>query len=96
MEEVIAKDFCIVEFYSETCAPCKMLADVLERLDSQMPFINIVPVNITNLPHYAEKYQIHATPTLLIMNDGELCERLTGFVSLDQIKEKAGKYLYGC
>ncbi len=44
LEELIGEEFAIVDFYSETCVPCKMFAKILEDISNEIPFINIIKV----------------------------------------------------
>ncbi|HEY8365031.1 MAG TPA: thioredoxin family protein [Haloplasmataceae bacterium] len=94
LNELIKEGFSLVDFYSETCGPCKMLAEFLIRLDSELPFINIIKVNTTKYPNYSDEYQIHAVPTLFFIKDGNLCERHLGLLTTEQLKTKIAQYLY--
>lgn len=94
LKELIKEGVCVVDFYSETCGPCKALAPILNRLESELPFITVVKVNTTAYPNYAEEYEIQAVPTLLFYKDGMLCERHLGLLNGDRLKEKIGQYLY--
>lgn len=95
LKELMAEGFCIVDFYSDTCGPCKMLAPVLEKLESELPFIHVIKVNTSTYPNYSEKYEIHAVPTILFVNDGELKERTLGFMNEAQLREKISEHMYG-
>ena len=44
-KEQIKEGFVIVDFFSTTCVPCKAFSRILEELDAELPFINIVKVN---------------------------------------------------
>lgn len=95
LEELMQEGFCIVDFYSDTCGPCKMLAPVLEKLESELPFIHVIKVNISTYPAYAQQFEINAVPTILFLNEGELKERTLGFMTETQLREKISEYLYG-
>lgn len=95
LNELMQEGFCIVDFYSDTCGPCKMLAPVLEKLESELPFINVIKVNISTYPAYAQEFEIHAVPTILFVNDGELKERTLGFMTEAQLREKISEHMYG-
>lgn len=95
LKELMQEGFCIVDFYSDTCGPCKMLAPVLEKLESELPFVNVIKVNISTYPAYAQEFEIHAVPTILFVNDGELKERTLGFMTEAQLREKISEHMYG-
>ncbi len=93
--ELTAKGFTIVDFYSTTCVPCKMLSRILEDLVLDYPFLNIVKVNITDNPKLGVDHQIEAVPTALFLKDGETLERVVGLMDEDEITEKISTYYYG-
>ena len=95
LNELMEEGFCIVDFYSDTCGPCKMLAPVLEKLESELSFINVIKVNISTYPAYAQEYDIQAVPTILFVNEGELKERTLGFMTEAQLREKISEHMYG-
>lgn len=95
LKDLMREGFCVVDFYSDTCGPCKMLAPVLNKLESELNFINVIKVNISEYPAYAEEFDIRAVPTTLFYSDGDMKERCTGFMTETQIREKVGQYLYG-
>lgn len=94
LTELMREGFCIVDFYSDTCGPCKMLAPVLNKLESELPFIRVIKVNISTYPAYAQAFDIQAVPTILFYSDGELKERCLGFMTEAQIREKISEHLY--
>ncbi len=93
-DDMIKEGFVIVDLYGENCNPCKMLSKVIEELNYELDFINIVKVNITQNQYIAVKNDVSAVPTILFMKDGRVLERNLGFMNLEQAKEKIGKYLY--
>lgn len=95
LAELVAEDFVIVDFYSTTCAPCKMFARILEDLDTEIPFLSIVKVNISEYPELAKDYDIKAVPTILFFKDGEIAERYLGVLGYTQMKEHIAQYMYG-
>lgn len=93
-EELTNEGFTIVDFYSETCNPCKTLALHLKEVDADIPFINIIKVNTTQYPEFHEKYGIMAVPTIIFMKEGKEVNRYTGLMSTDEIKAKISEYYY--
>ena len=54
-KEQIKEGFVIVDFFSTTCVPCKAFSRILEELDAELPFINIVKVNTTDYRSLAKR-----------------------------------------
>ena len=93
--ELIREGFTIVDFYSTTCVPCKMLSRILEDLTLDYPFLNIVKVNITDEPKLGADNAIEAVPTVKFLKDGEELETVVGLMDEDEIIEKISEYYYG-
>ncbi|AYV67693.1 thioredoxin [Niallia circulans] len=93
-DQLTSEGFALVDFYSDTCNPCKILAVILEEVDKDLPFINTVKVNITDEKEMSEKFGIMAVPTIVFMKDGEEVERHIGVLREEEIKEKISKYYY--
>ena len=94
-EDLTRAGFTIVDFYSTTCVPCKMLSRILEDLTLDYPFLNIVKVNITDEPKLGVDNAIEAVPTVFFLKDGEILEREVGLMDEDEIIEKISEYYYG-
>ena len=93
-KEAVKEDLWLLDFYSETCGPCKMLAKNLEVLDFEFPVINIGTVNLTKYPKIGEELEVKAVPTILIIKDGIILVKHIGFLSVQQLKEMVSHYLY--
>lgn len=92
--ELVDEDFAIVDFYSDTCVPCKMFAKILENLDGEIPFLNIVKVNTSSDPELGDRFKIQAVPTVMFFKDGDCVETHLGVLNHDQVKERISKYMY--
>ncbi|MGN1235690.1 MAG: thioredoxin family protein [Christensenellaceae bacterium] len=95
LKALTAEGFFIVDFYTDTCGPCKILAPILARVESELPFIDVVKVNLSEYPAYGEEYCVHGVPTLLYVKDGVICERTLGVKTGEEIKATVAKHLYG-
>lgn len=87
--------FVIVDFFSDSCGPCKVLARYLEDIAAELPFVNIVKVNTSAYPRLGTENKIDAVPTVMFVNNGELKERVVGLLDYDELTEKIGQYYYG-
>ena len=93
-QELTKGEFVLVDFYSTTCGPCRILSRILEDLEAEIPFLDIVKVNITDCPALADTYQISAVPVIHFYKDGELVWSHLGVMQADQIKEVISEYMY--
>ena len=71
--------FALVDFYSDSCVPCKRMSPVLAELEeSYAGKLYIGKVNIAYEPELVEKYEVSSAPTLVFFKDGKEIQRLTG------------------
>ncbi len=93
-DALTAEGFVIVDFFSTTCVPCKFFSQILENIEAELPFVNIVKVNITQEPELGERFEIRAVPTIHFYKDGALQEERLGIIPEDELREIIGSYLY--
>lgn len=93
--QLISEGFTLVDFYSETCGPCKVLSKILEEITYELPFVNIVKVNTTFYPKLGADNEIEAVPTVFFVKDGQILERVVGLMDREEVTEKIGEYYYG-
>lgn len=79
-EKVLDADIpVLVDFYSDTCVPCRMLSPVLSQLESELEGrLLIYKVNVGYEQELVEKYDVQASPTLIFFKGGEEVSRLRG------------------
>lgn len=68
----------LVEFYSKTCGPCKMLSFVLKDISKNDPDFPIYTVNFDENEDLKQRCQVKGFPTMLFMKDGVEQSRLEG------------------
>ena len=93
-KNLIGEDFVIVDFFSTTCVPCKMFSKILEDLEGEIPFLNIVKVNTTDYPELGAENDIQAVPTIKFYKDRKLLETHVGLLQYTELKEHIAKYMY--
>jgi thioredoxin 1 len=75
----LAKGAVLVDFYSKTCGPCKMLAFILKDIDSKLgDKVKIIKVDFEENPDLIEKYNVEGYPTLIMFKDGKEVSRKSG------------------
>jgi thioredoxin 1 len=69
----------LVDFWAEWCPPCRLLAPTFERLAATYSDeITFAKVNVDELPEVAGQYGIRSIPTLLLLREGKVVEKLVG------------------
>ena len=89
-----SKGFVLVDFYSDSCVPCKMLAPALGELeDEHEEEIKVYKVNTNFDQELAKQYEVQGTPTLLLFRDGKLTERKVAALSQDDLFDWVEGYI---
>lgn len=78
----------LADFWATWCGPCKMIAPVLEEIDSEMgDQVKIAKLDVDNNQVTAAEYQVMSIPTLLLFKDGELVAKTVGFQPKEALVE---------
>ena len=69
----------MVDFWAEWCGPCRMVAPVLDEIQSEHPDkITILKLNVDENPDLAMKYQITSIPAMKVFQGGEVKTTIIG------------------
>jgi len=79
----------IVDFYSEDCAPCEVLAPIYEKMAEKYgEHIKFVKILRQANREFAKSINVSSSPTVLFYKDGkEVGSRLNGFMNKPQVRK---------
>ncbi|THE14691.1 thioredoxin [Bacillus timonensis] len=70
----------LADFWAPWCGPCKMIAPVLEELDSEIgDKVKIVKLDVDDNQETAAKFGVMSIPTLLVFKNGEVVDKVVGY-----------------
>jgi thioredoxin 1 len=94
-KEVIHKyPVVVVDCWAEWCAPCRMVAPVVEELaQDYRGRIVFGKLNVDSNVRTAQQYGIMSIPTLLVLKNGQLANRLVGAMPKEMLEPQIAKYV---
>jgi len=82
----------LVDFWATWCAPCRMMAPVLNDVASELSGNSHVgKVNIEQFQSIAQKYKVRNIPTLILFKNGTEVNRFVGIKSKDFLLKEMAK-----
>lgn len=87
LDEAIKEGKVLVEFYSKSCGPCKMLSFVLKDVAKEVEGVEILTLDFDENKKAVEKYKVSGYPTMIVFNNGEEVTRLKGLQQKPKIVE---------
>lgn len=93
-EEINKEGVIVVDFFASWCGPCKMLAPVFEDLSNEMgDNANFFKVDIDQSLELARTYGINTVPTMLVFKNGEVVDKMVGFIPKESLRSKISEQL---
>ena len=76
----------LVDYWSEWCGPCKMIAPILDEIaQGYQGKLKVCKLNIDDNPETPSKYGVRGIPTLMLFKDGNIEATKVGALSKSQL-----------
>lgn len=82
----------LVDFWAEWCAPCRMMAPILNDVATELSGNSHVgKVNIEQYKSLAQNYKVRSIPTLILFKNGKEINRFVGIKNKEFILREISK-----
>ncbi|ATL82459.1 thioredoxin [Streptomyces malaysiensis subsp. malaysiensis] len=86
----------VVDLWAAWCGPCRMVSPALERVARELAgTIKLVKVDVDRNPRIAQRFEVQAVPTLLILDKGELIARRAGAAPAETLRSWVEQVMTG-
>lgn len=75
-------------FYTPMCGTCQVAGKMLTVIEQLLPNIDYGKADLNFIPEMAGKFEIESVPCLIIVNRGEVQEKIYAFQSVPYLYEK--------
>ena len=80
----------LLDFYADWCGPCRMVLPIVDEIASERSDLLVGKINVNDNPDLAREFGIMSIPTLIVMKDGKIVNRVGGAKSKSQILDLVG------
>ena len=84
--------FILLEFSATWCGPCKIQRPIIEELKELKDLFDINIIDVDENTEMAEKYNITAVPTIIILDNHKEILRYMGVTEKEKILSDIKKY----
>ena len=79
----------LVDFWAEWCAPCRMLAPVIEQLNAEYDGkVKVAKLDVDSAPVISAQLGVMSIPTVILFVNGKPAQRMVGFQPKPSLKTK--------
>jgi thioredoxin 1 len=82
----------VISFYQEGCMACQEQEPINKEIEKALN-IRIEAINPLKNRSYISQYNLHVTPTVLVIRDGEVVARFEGVVHREELEAAIKKNL---
>jgi thioredoxin 2 len=85
----------LVDFWAPWCAPCRVIAPVLDELaHSRAARLKVVKVNVDESPDVAARFSVESIPTLKLFVGGRVVDSMVGALPRAQLLARLEQALH--
>ena len=85
-EVIESKTPVLIDFFAVWCGPCSMVSPVIDQLSNEVPGVKVCKIDVDENPELAVAYQVASIPTLALVKNGELVQKVVGVRPKEEIQ----------
>ncbi|MEN8231239.1 MAG: thioredoxin [Thermodesulfobacteriota bacterium] len=83
----------MVDFFSPTCGPCRMMSPAIDNLAKEyVGRVIIAKLDTSSNRMAPSQYQIRGVPTLIFFKNGQVVDQLTGAMPEEDLAQKLNQF----
>ena len=83
----------VVDFWATWCAPCRMIAPILDQLATEYSGkAKVTKLDVDTNIRTASRFNVRSIPTILFFKDGQLVDQIVGAVPKPRLEEVFKKH----
>ena len=75
----------LLDFYADWCGPCRMVLPLVDEIAAERSDLFVGKINVNENPDLAQEFKVLSIPTLVVMKDGKIVNRVSGARSKEAI-----------
>lgn len=84
----------LLDYFADWCAPCSMQSPIIDAVaDEYDGKLKVGKINVTDDAELASQAAVVTIPTMIILKNGKVTERLVGLQSKDTLEETIERYI---
>ena len=84
----------VVDLWAPWCGPCRFVGPILEELSREHAGkLKVIKVNVDDNPALAMRFGAQSIPTLVVLRDGHVVDRVVGALPKDTLEGRLAPHL---
>lgn len=75
----------LIDFFANWCAPCRMIAPILEELEGELADVKFCKVDVDESPELAKMFKVDSIPFLALVKDNTFLDMSLGYKSKEEL-----------